>query len=145
MQSLKIGDIAKETGLRVETIRYYERAGLLNSPGRTAGRHRVYSREDLARLKFIVSAREFGFSQADVRQLLSLSSGETIPCHDVKSITERHLAGIRARITLLSKMEGLLAAAVAQCPGGAVTNCAVIDVIESGCGTTNELEKGSGG
>ena len=135
MQSLKIGDIAKETGLRVETIRYYERAGLLNSPGRTAGRHRVYSREDLTRLKFIVSARELGFSQADVRQLLSLSSGGTIPCHDVKSITERHLAAIRARITMLVKMEALLASAVAQCPGGAVQNCAVIDVIESGCVT----------
>ena len=145
MQSFKIGDLAKVTGLRVETIRYYERAGLLNSPGRTAGRHRVYSSDDLSRLKFIVSARELGFSQADVRQLLSLSSGETIPCHDVKSITERHLAAIRAKITRLVKMEALLASAVSQCPGGPVQNCAVIDVIESGCWKTNELDEDRAG
>jgi MerR family mercuric resistance operon transcriptional regulator len=130
LQTYKIGDLALATGIRVETIRYYERVGLLNSPGRTAGKHRVYSPEDLAQLKFIVRAREMGFSQADVRLLISLSAGDSIACDDVRSIAERHFAAISARMAMLRNVEALLSSAVTQCTGGKGRNCAVIDLIE---------------
>jgi MerR family mercuric resistance operon transcriptional regulator len=128
-QSYTIGKLASLSGVRVETIRYFERIGLLSHPERTAGGHRLFSSADLARLNFVRRAREMGFSQADVRVLLSLSSGELTSCSEVKALAESHLTVIRQKIHDLKELEKTLSSTVAQCTGGKVPKCPVIEAI----------------
>lgn len=124
-----IGEVAALSGVRVETIRYFERIGLLAPSERTQGGHRLFSAADLARLSFIRRAREMGFSQGEVRALLSLSSGELTSCGDVKTLAENHLTVIRAKIRDLRRLEQSLSSTVAQCTGGKVPTCPVIEAI----------------
>lgn len=124
-----IGELASLSGVRVETIRYFERIGLLTRPQRTAGGHRLFSSADLDRLNFVRRAREMGFSQAEVRVLLSLSGNELISCGDVKAIAEKHLKTVRQKISNLQELEKSLSSTVAQCAGGKVSRCAVIESI----------------
>lgn len=127
-----IGELAVLSGVRVETIRYFERIGLLTPPERTAGRHRLFSAADLDRLNFVRRAREMGFSQADVRVLLSLSAGKLISCGTVKAMAEKHLKMVRQKISDLQELEKSLSMNVAKCTGGKVAKCAVIEGIASG-------------
>lgn len=131
-QTHTIGELAALSGVRVETIRYFERIGLLSHPERTAGGHRLFSSPDLARLIFVRRAREMGFSQAEVRVLLSLSSGELVACGEVKVMAENHLAEIRRKIRDLKELEKSLASTVAQCTGGQAEKCPVIEAIAAG-------------
>jgi MerR family mercuric resistance operon transcriptional regulator len=124
-----IGDLAALSGVRVETIRYFERIGLLAHPKRTVGGHRLFSSADLAQLIFIRRAREMGFTQNEVRTLLSLSSGELTSCSEVKLLAEKHLALIHEKIVGLERIEQLLSSTVAQCTGGKVPKCPVIEAI----------------
>jgi MerR family mercuric resistance operon transcriptional regulator len=124
-----IGELAALSGVRAETIRYFERIGLLTPPERTVGGHRLFSSADLTRLTFIRRAREMGFSQDEVRSLLSLSSGELTSCGEVKSLAETHLAMIRKKIRDLERFEHLLSSTVSQCKGGKVPTCPVIEAI----------------
>ena len=124
-----IGELAALSGVRAETIRYFERIGLLTPPERTVGGHRLFSSADLGRLNFIRRARDMGFSQSQVRTLLSLSSGELTSCDDVKSLAEKHLTVIREKIEDLRRLEHLLSKTVRQCPGGKVEKCPVIEAI----------------
>lgn len=129
---MKISDLASATGLSVEAVRYYEQRGLLNTPKRSQGGHRIYSGVDLTRLKFVKRAREWGFSLADVHALLALSADEIISCDEVRAIAERRLVEIRSQISELTSAEAHLASAVGHCAGGRVRNCAVIDAIDIG-------------
>jgi MerR family mercuric resistance operon transcriptional regulator len=124
-----IGELASLSGVRVETIRYFERIGLLTHPQRTAGGHRLFSSADLDRLNFVRRAREMGFSQAEVRVLLSLSASELISCGDVKAIAEKHLRLVRRKINDLRELEKSLSSTVAQCTGGKVAKCPVLEGI----------------
>lgn len=124
-----IGELAALSGVRAETIRYFERIGLLTPPERTVGGHRLFSAADLARLNFIRRAREMDFSQREVKALLTLSSGELTSCGEVKSLAENHLTVIRAKIRDLKRLEQLLSATVTQCRGGKVEKCPVIEAI----------------
>lgn len=124
-----IGELAALSGVRVETIRYFERIGLLAHPERTVGGHRLFSTAALTRLIFIRRAREMGFSQDEVRTLLSLSSGELTSCGEVKLLAEKHLMVIREKIVRLERIEKLLSSTVAQCTGGQVPKCPVIEAI----------------
>ena len=124
-----IGELASLSGVRVETIRYFERIGLLTHPQRTAGGHRLFSSADLDRLNFVRRAREMGFSQAEVRILLSLSAGELTPCSEVKAMAEQHLRMIRKKIDDLQELEKTLSSTVEQCTGGKVSKCPVIETI----------------
>ncbi len=124
-----IGELASLSGVRIETIRYFERIGLLTHPERTAGGHRLFSAADLDRLNFVRRAREMGFSQAEVRVLLSLSEGELISCGEVKAIAEKHLRMVRQKIDDLRELEKSLTSTVAQCTGGKAAKCPVIEAI----------------
>jgi MerR family mercuric resistance operon transcriptional regulator len=139
-----IGELAALSGVRVETIRYFERIGLLTHPERTAGGHRLFSAADLARLNFVRRAREMGFSQADVRVLLSLSANELTPCGEVKAMAEKHLRMVRQKINDLQKLEKNLSSTVAQCTGGKVANCPVIAAIAAEAATTAATASGEG-
>jgi MerR family mercuric resistance operon transcriptional regulator len=128
-QHYTIGEIAELTGVNLETIRYFEKIGLIGAADRSAGGHRQFTAEHAERLQFIRHARDMGFSQDDVRALLGLSDGSLTSCGQVKLIAERHLAQIRQRIGRMKRLERLLAVTVSRCKGGEVPVCPVIDVI----------------
>jgi MerR family transcriptional regulator, mercuric resistance operon regulatory protein len=124
-----IGDLARRIGVNIQTIRYYERAGLMPKPKRTSGRQRTYDGSDLSTLGFIRKARELGFHIDDTRALLALRGADEA-CTGVKSIAQRHLEKLRAEIRRAAEVERLLAPAVGSCPGGPASACTVLKVLE---------------
>ncbi|HEX6840725.1 MAG TPA: helix-turn-helix domain-containing protein [Stellaceae bacterium] len=129
-----IGAASERSGCAIETIRYYERIGLVPKPSRNASRYRVYSPGDVQRLVFIRRARELGFSLDEIRDLLRLAADVAQPCAAVHDVTAGHLADIRAKIADLRKMERLLAEAVRQCELGEQAGCPVIDTLSYNAG-----------
>lgn len=125
-----IGALAKRSGAGIETIRYYERIGMLAPAPRSANGRRVYGHADLRVLVFIRRARELGFTLDDIRTLLQLGAPQLATCRDVREIAARHLEAIRQKLRDLTKMETLLASTVAQCSGAAVPDCAVLNVLD---------------
>jgi MerR family transcriptional regulator, mercuric resistance operon regulatory protein len=123
-----IGMLSKRTGVNVETIRYYERIGILPKPARSEGGHRLYAEEYQQRLLFVRRARELGFSLDEVRALLGLI-GRHGACAKVKSITDQHIAGIRRRIIELSRLKRALSALVARCRGDQIPECPILDAL----------------
>lgn len=123
------GDLARETGCNIETIRYYEKAGLLPDPPRTSAGYRIYSAAHATRLRFILRARELGFSMDDIRGLMGLGEGAVPTCGEVKERTGRHLADVRAKIADLKRIEAVLAKTAAQCSGGTAPHCPVLETL----------------
>lgn len=123
------GDLARATGCNIETIRYYEKTGLLSDPPRTAAGYRIYSVAHATRLRFILRARELGFSMEDIRGLMGLEDGTAPTCAEVKERTERHLADVRAKIADLRRIEKVLSVTAARCSGESVPDCPVLDAI----------------
>ena len=129
MRKITIGKLAKDARVGLETVRYYERVGLLPEPGRTDGGHRSYAASHVRQLTFIRRARELGFSIRDIRALLELAEPGRVSCGDVQKIATVHLASVRAKIADLSKMESVLAATVAQCGGNRSAACPVLEIL----------------
>ncbi len=127
---LPIGKVAARTGCNIETIRFYEKEGLLPPPGRTEGGHRLYTTEMVGRLVFVRRCRELGFSMAEIRQLLSLVDGDQVSCERVKDIADQHLLDIRSKIADLRKMERTLRDLSSQCSGDDVPQCPIIEVLQ---------------
>ena len=133
-ESLKTGalrraDLARATGCNLETIRYYETAGILPPPARTNAGHRTYEAADVQRLRFVLRARELGFSLEDVRGLLGLGDGALRSCAEVKEKTETHLADVREKIGDLQRIEAVLSRTAALCGGGDRPECPVLEAI----------------
>lgn len=126
---MTIGQLANAVGTNLETVRYYERIGLMPKPDRTEGGHRAYLQEHVRHLLFIRRARELGFSIDDVQALLTISESEQRSCAEVKRIASIHLANVREKLENLSKLESILAATVAQCNDTATSACAMLDVL----------------
>lgn len=124
---MSIGAVSKRTGCKIETIRYYERAGLLKPPARSQGGHRHYSEAALKRLTFILRARQLGFSLDRVRTLLALADGEGRTCDEVHQITIRHLQDVRAKQDDLKVMEKVLDEMVSRCADGTLPECPLIE------------------
>ena len=124
-----IGSLSNKTGCNIETIRYYERAGLLPPPPRTEGGHRVYADEHLKRLVFIRRSRQLGFTLEQVRGLLGLVDGGDYTCDEVKAMTLAHVDEIRHKVKDLRKLEKVLKEMAAQCVGGDVPECPVIEAL----------------
>lgn len=124
-----IGQLAKTTGCNKETIRYYEKIGVMFSPPRTEGGHRLYDDTATKRLLFIRRTRELGFSLAQVRQLLALVDDHDYTCAEVRSFTTKHVEEIREKIADLKTIEKSLADMVSRCTGGRAPDCAVIDAL----------------
>ena len=127
---LTIGRLSDQTAVNVETIRYYERIGILPEPARSAGGHRLYERSACDRLNFIRRARELGFSLADIRSLLAMAEGEEA-CGDIRDLTLQHLAAVRGRIADLLRLETILAEAAERCDGGEAGACPVVEALSS--------------
>lgn len=128
-RGLSIGQVSRATGVNIETIRYYERIGILPEPARTQGRHRLYEASHVGRLKFIKRSRTLGFSLEEIRGLLHLVDGAKFTCAEVNEITVAHLSDIRAKITDLRRMEKVLQQMTAQCALGKVPGCPIIDAL----------------
>ena len=129
-ENLPIGELSKLSGVNIETIRYYERIKMLPAPPRTASGRRVYGAADLRILAFIRRSRELGFSLEEIRALLRLGAPGMASCDEVKKIAGHHLQDIRAKISDLSKLEGLLAKTIARCSGNKVPDCPVLDILD---------------
>lgn len=130
--TLRIGDLARRTGCHVETIRYYERVGLLPRPVRSATRYRLYAPEDVRRLIFVRRARDLGFTLEEVRTLLALavSDGDEA-CAEARQLAAQHLAVIRGKIADLRVLEGALSEAVRRCDAGDFPGCPLIDALSA--------------
>lgn len=124
-----IGDLARAASTKVETIRYYEKIGLMPKAARTAGNHRAYTAAHRDRLSFIRHARELGFPLDDIRALLDLSDRPDAPCADADEIASRHLTGVRSRIARLQALETELTRMVKECRSETVAGCHVIEVL----------------
>lgn len=127
--AISIGEAARESGVKVPTIRFYEQIGLLPSPPRSEGNRRQFDEKDLSRLSFIRHARELGFDVADIRELLALTEQPQRSCHEADSIAARHLREIEARIVKLQALSGELRRMVTDCGHGKVCECRVIQVL----------------
>jgi MerR family transcriptional regulator, mercuric resistance operon regulatory protein len=127
---LAIGSLAKQTGANVETIRYYERIGLLPAPGRSAGGYRLYRTDHAKRLNFVRRARTLGFPIAEVRTLLRLADERKRPCAEVRVVADAHLKDVEAKIADLRAMQRVLKETVARCADGRTgTDCPLIDAL----------------
>ena len=126
-----IGALARASGVNLETIRYYERIGLMAEPARTEGGHRVYEPQHERRLAFIRRGRELGFGIEEIRTLLRLEQGGD-PCGPVRELASAHLKNVRAKIADLQRLEALLAGALDRCDAssGAPT-CAVLEMLDA--------------
>ena len=124
-------ELARLTGCNLETIRYYEKIGLMPDPPRTAARYRVYDEDHLSRLQFILRARELGFIIEEIRGLLDLVDEGDQTCAEIKERTERHLTDVRAKIADLKRIEKILASTAAQCSGDDVPECPVLEALTS--------------
>ena len=129
---MKIGDLARATGTKVVTIRYYEKIGLLAAPDRSGGNYRSYDAAALDRLRFIRRCRNLGFSLDQVRELLDLSSDMARPCAEVDTITATHLADVERKIADLNALARELRRISKTCNGGGtISNCRILDAIAS--------------
>ena len=130
-RELTIGGLSECSGINIDTIRYYERIGLLPAPPRSQGGHRLYSGDFLKRLLFIRRSRELGFTLDEIRNLLGLMGGGH-PCGEVQALALAHLQAIRAKIADLRRMERTLAETAARCEGGNTPECPVLDALTGG-------------
>ncbi len=131
MMKATIGILSRETGCNIETIRYYEKVGMLPKPRRTEGGHRIYAPDHFKRLGFILRARTLGFSLDDIRNLLALSEGKQMSCAKVKALALAHLQEIRSRIADLKAMESVLDELVDKCSGKLTPDCPIIESLSS--------------
>ncbi|MGO8916762.1 MAG: MerR family transcriptional regulator [Stellaceae bacterium] len=129
--AIPIGELSRRTGCNIETIRYYERIGLLPT-ARRSGRYRSYGPDDVARLGFVRRARELGFTLEDVRALFGLAAGGRSSCTEARDLAASHLGDVRSRIHDLRRMERVLADAVRACDLGNNARCPLIDALSQG-------------
>ena len=129
MASLSIGELARHTHSKVQTIRWYEEVGLLPPPARTAGGHRVYGSQHLARLDFIRHARELGFPLDAVRALLALSDRPDQPCEDAHALASSQLAIVEEKLRRLEALRVELARMTDACRGGVVAECRILETL----------------
>ena len=126
---MQIGAAAAASGCHIETIRYYERVGLLPRPSRTAGGYRNYLPEEVDRLRFITRGRELGFSLEEIRSLLTLADDPTLACHDVDQLARHHLTDIQQRMRELRRIARELERTIARCTGGKRGQCAILGAL----------------
>ncbi len=142
---MKIGELGRATGTSSETIRYYERIGLLRRPERTDSNYRDYSEADVGRLAFIRHARSLGFEIADVRSLLSLSDQPHRDCSEADHLASAHLNSVEQKIKQLGRLRRELSEMINQCRGGQVATCRIIEALGDhiGCGPKHSAGAGA--
>ena len=131
VKPLKIGDVARRAGVGVETVRYYERRGLLKEPARNAAGYRQYAEDAVARVRFIRRARELGFTLKEIGELLALRHDPSASKADVKQRAEAKIIVIKAKIRDLQRTKAVLVKLAAACPGyGPLDDCPILEALE---------------
>lgn len=125
-----IGEASRRSGVSIETIRYYEREGIVPEPSRAANGRRVYSATEIAQLRFIKRCRELGFRIVDAKALLALSEGTDADCAKVHEFGSAHLANVREKISELKRLEVALEELVANCRLGS-TKCPMLEKLNA--------------
>lgn len=130
--TLTIGQVAKKAGVGVETVRFYERQGLMPQPPRKASGYRQYPSDAVRRLRFIVRAKSVGFALKDIAELLDLRTRRGSTCRSVKRRTEAKIADVEARIRELQRVRSALARLSDSCDGSDVPlgGCPILDALE---------------
>ncbi len=132
METLKIGQLAQRGGVGVETVRFYERQGLIDEPPRRASGYRQYAPATVARLRFIRRAKELGFSLGEIKELLDLRVSPEISTAEVKRTALAKIADLEERIATLESMKRALEEITAACSGeGPAGSCPILDALES--------------
>jgi MerR family transcriptional regulator, mercuric resistance operon regulatory protein len=126
---LSRGALAARTGCNIETIRYYEQIGILPPPPRSEGGHRLYGRALVKRLIFARRSRDLGFTLEEIRELLRLVDGGKYTCAQVEALARAHVEDIRRKVADLKKMQLVLERMVAQCGGGTIPDCPIVDTL----------------
>ncbi len=129
VSTFSIGELAQQTGTKVETIRYYERIGLLPPPARTGGNYRAYARGHLEQLSFIRRGRDLGFSLDAVRELLRLSDDRGQSCADVDRIARLHLIEVERKLADLRALRAELRQLLEHCQHGTIAECRIIEAL----------------
>jgi Hg(II)-responsive transcriptional regulator len=124
-----IGVLSRESGVKVETIRYYERSGLLSPPARAASGYRRYGEGDIKRLRFIRRGRELGFGMGEIKTLLQLADQPQQPCHEADQMVQAHLVEIDAKIRDLQAIRAVLEQ-IAQCPSQTAEHCYLLETLD---------------
>ena len=124
---MRIGELAKATGTKAETIRYYEREGILPVADRTDSNYRDYSQDHLAALTFVRRARGLGFSMAQVRELLALSDHDEKPCEDVDQLVRQQLSDVDSKIADLTTLREELAQLSRSCQSDRIGECRIVE------------------
>ena len=127
---LTIGVLARESGVNLETVRFYERSGLLPAPPRSAAGYRHYQEGDVRRLRFIRRGRELGFSLEEIRSLLELAAHPESPCDTADRMTREHLDSIEARIRDLQNLRTELGK-LAGCNSAHAEHCRLLEALDS--------------
>ncbi len=128
---MKIGEVSAASGCHIETIRYYERIGLMTAPERTASGYRQYRDADVERLRFITRGRALGFSLEEVASLLRLAEEAELSCGDVDRLARIHLADIQRRIADLQRMELELQRTIGSCSGRERASCSILGALKT--------------
>lgn len=132
MHTMTIGQVAKHAGVGVETVRYYERRGLLEAPPRRDSGYRQYSQDVIRRIQFIKHAKDLGFSLKEISELLGLRVDPDTTCSEVKQRAEVKIADIEAKLRDLQRMKTALMRLTAACSGrGPTSQCPILDALES--------------
>jgi MerR family mercuric resistance operon transcriptional regulator len=132
MEKYTIGQLVKKANVNMETIRYYERRGLIPEPPRNESGYRQYSQDDVVRTRFVKSAQRLGFSLKEISELLSLRVEQDMTCGDVKARVEAKIEQIEDKISSLQKMKEALFGISQKCTGkGPVSHCPILEELEN--------------
>ena len=127
---MKIGELAQRAGVGIDTVRYYERQGLLPMPARLASGYRSYDATDVSRLRFVRRAKALGFTLIEIRELLALSGRREDDMGGLKAAATGKLADVETRLAELTRIRDGLHALVAVCPGhGALEQCPILEAL----------------
>jgi MerR family mercuric resistance operon transcriptional regulator len=128
---LTIGQVARLAGVGVETVRFYERSGLLKQPERKASGYRKYGDDVIARLRFVAAAKDLGFSLKEIKELLDLRVGPDATCSDVRDKAQAKIAEVEEKISTLQRMKKSLVEITKACRGrGPVSACPILDALD---------------
>jgi MerR family mercuric resistance operon transcriptional regulator len=132
MDRLTIGAVATQAHVRIETLRYYERMGLVAPPPRNGSNYRLYPQETVRCVQFIKRAQQLGFSLKDITELLALRATPQTPCADIRTRAVAQINAIEEKMRALHAMKHALTQLVAECPGqGAVTDCPILASLDT--------------
>ena len=132
MEGITIGTVARRAAVNLQTLRYYERQGLLQKPPRTRSNYRLYPEEAVRRIRFIKRAQELGFSLKEIKELLSLRAAPRTRCSQIRKRAEAKVKNIDGKVRTLKSMRKALSKLIAECTGrGPVTDCPILGSLDS--------------